>query len=142
LALVAPVLSSVPQWLAQGWLRAHDYDEVADDLETGATEIRHDELIREWFSAAPVPRATTSPSWRRRELRRQCRPDCSYDCLKFKRERLGIYREFPVFGRKWDQPFLWFGPLDNRSPFWICSTLCGTPPEWNTFYTAAMRKRH
>ena len=26
---------------------AHDYDEVADDLETGATEIRHDELIRE-----------------------------------------------------------------------------------------------
>ena len=26
---------------------AHDYDEVADDLETGRTEIRHNELIRE-----------------------------------------------------------------------------------------------
>ena len=26
---------------------AHDYDEVANDLEAGATEIRHKELIRE-----------------------------------------------------------------------------------------------
>jgi hypothetical protein len=26
---------------------AHDYDEVADDLETGRTEIRHNELSRE-----------------------------------------------------------------------------------------------
>jgi hypothetical protein len=26
---------------------AHDYDEVADDLEAGRTEIRHNELIRE-----------------------------------------------------------------------------------------------
>jgi hypothetical protein len=26
---------------------AHDYDEVADDLEAGGTEIRHNELIRE-----------------------------------------------------------------------------------------------
>jgi hypothetical protein len=26
---------------------AHDYDEVADDLEAGCTEIRHNELIRE-----------------------------------------------------------------------------------------------
>jgi hypothetical protein len=26
---------------------AHDYDEIADDLEAGGTEIRHDELIRE-----------------------------------------------------------------------------------------------
>ena len=26
---------------------AHDYDEVADDLEAGHTEIRHNELIRE-----------------------------------------------------------------------------------------------
>ena len=25
----------------------HDYDEVADDLEAGCTEIRHNELIRE-----------------------------------------------------------------------------------------------
>jgi hypothetical protein len=26
---------------------AHDYDETADDLEAGRTEIRHPELIRE-----------------------------------------------------------------------------------------------
>jgi len=26
---------------------AHDYDEVAEDLEAGCTEIRHSELIRE-----------------------------------------------------------------------------------------------
>jgi hypothetical protein len=26
---------------------AHDYDEVADDLEAGRPEIRHNELIRE-----------------------------------------------------------------------------------------------
>ncbi|HEX3536161.1 MAG TPA: hypothetical protein VHU15_05295 [Stellaceae bacterium] len=30
---------------AQLWLMASDYDDIADDLETGAVEIRHPELL-------------------------------------------------------------------------------------------------